>query len=84
MQGFSEDGSYHYMYILWFWAQHCGAQSLVTNLMGVTLLLEYPTCLGKEEGPCLSHWEGRRRLSGAGQLLVGSERHEEMGKRDFK
>lgn len=69
---------------------YCGAghstavpNPLVTNLMGVSSLLEYPTCLGKEEGPCLSHWEGRRRLSGAGQLLVGSERHEEMGKRDF-
>lgn len=42
-----------------------------------------PACHGKEEGLCLSVWEGQRRLSSAGILYLSLERHEEMEENVF-
>ena len=74
-RGFVKMGDNVYMCILWSRVQNQGAQYLVS------IINEYLTCQGKEEGLRLSGRVGGDFL-GAGYSLV-EERHEEMEERVF-
>lgn len=54
-----------------FVCAHCGIGCSAEVLSAWSLaLLEYAISQGEEEGLCLSIWEGRRRLSRAGHMVV--------------